>query len=387
MASAWRRDCGAVAVGRTFTPATVNGACHRPGARCRASFAEIRTITIDTEMRDSVGYVACDGVHASFLMGVASYRDRHDSGIERLDQGTVTTLLGIHEATFRYSNLLTDIALARETGWDGIELLNWKVQRFLDSGGSISDVTNALGDLRPLSLMYIQDIHRSDPERRAELFEECRSMCDTAASLGCGRVQLLTGPSDTEAQAVSSPSIAKSELCRETVANLRRICAIGEEYGVGFYLEGLTWTPLHSLGEVLGIIREVGCSNLGTVLDFWQLWNSGVSADDLRDVDRGLVVCVHVGDALDDHGARGGGDEAGRDVWLGDGKIPLQDWVSAVGYSGFEGWWSTELFGPRIAELELRPTFERLRESLARLCQASLPPSAKDAESGTEPSG
>ena len=58
-----------------------------------------------------------------------------------------------------------------------------------------------------------------------------------------------------------------------------------------------------------------------------------------------------------------------RNVWTGAGVIPLQEWVDAVKATGYDGWWSCELFSFKHYELvpwETARNIKALMEYLIR---------------------
>ena len=92
-------------------------------------------------------------------------------------------------------------------------------------------------------------------------------------------------------------------LARETVANLKQIGAIGRQFGVGFYIEPLAWTPLCNLSRILEILADAEQDNVGLAIDFWHLWNTGVEPDDVARIDGKVIRSVDVCDAIGPPGA------------------------------------------------------------------------------------
>ena len=84
---------------------------------------------------------------------------------------------------------------------------------------------------------------------------------------------------------------------------------------------------------------------MGLVLDFWHLWHSGATPDDVARLDRRLIFGVDFSDSLGPPGS-GTSDQSSRRVWPGDGVIPLREWAEAVRSTGFDGWWDNELYSP-----------------------------------------
>jgi len=273
-------------------------------------------------------------------------------------------LLALHTETTLTSDLPTDAAVARETGWDGLEVMAAKLRRYLDAGGDVSELVAQFDGVAPLSLLNLPDVERQAPAARTGLLQECEDLCALANSVGCSWIQLLTGPLDPRGTYSGLTGADWESVRTLTARNIRDICDLGARHGISFYLEGLAWTPVRTLEQLVEIITEVDRSNLGIVVDFWHLWTAGTTADDIARLDGSVIACVHFCDALDEPGGGGDPRQAGRNVWPGNGLIPLREWVDAIRSTGFDGWWSCELLGPLFWEME--------PEALARAARAQL---------------
>jgi sugar phosphate isomerase/epimerase len=266
-----------------------------------------------------------------------------------------------------YGNLLTDIRIAKETGHAGIEINGPKLKRYLAQGYTLDSLLPLLKDLPPVGMCYVQDIERQEaPEKRA-LLEETEAICITAKKLNCPMVQLLTGPLDPSGKYKGLTGRPTRELRDLTAKNLKAIGKIGSKYGVKFFLEALTWTPLNKLEDILATIDAAEQPNVGLVIDFWHLWDSGATAEQIAKLDKDLIYCVHFCDSLEKWGERGTFEQRGRDVWTGGGRIPLKEWVDAVRATGFDGCWSCELLSPKYWELDPWQTARDLKAFLEYL--------------------
>ena len=270
-----------------------------------------------------------------------------------------------------YCNLLTDIRIAKETGYDGIEIIGAKLYRYVQMGFSAESLLPHLEGFAPVALGYVQDIERHDSEGYAALLEECEKMCSLAEKLGCPMVQLLTGPigpgvgdgvpeSHKEIMGLSWP-----ELRKLTAKNLSALADIGAKHNVRFYLEPLSWTPSNTLQQGLELIDAAERDNIGLLLDFWHQWTSGTKPEDITRLDKNLIASVHFCDSLPIEGRAVTHDL--REVWTGGGHIPLKEWVDAVLATGFDGWWACELFSPKHWELDPWETASNLLELLKYL--------------------
>ncbi len=261
-------------------------------------------------------------------------------------------LIGLHNLAAKHANLLTSIRIARETGYAGIEIGGDKLRRYLAQGFTIDSLCPLLKETPAIGLSYVQDIERQAPKEYEALLTECEAVCTLAEQLGCPMVQLLTGPLDPSGPYKGLADRPWPEMCRLTAKNLKALADIGKAHGVRFYLEAITFTPLHRLEQQLEVLAETGRDNVGLVLDFYHLWGSGTRPEEIARVPRESIFCVDFCDSSDSFGERGDPGQRGRDVWTGGGRIPLKEWVEAVKATGFDGVWRCELLSPKYWELD-----------------------------------
>lgn len=275
--------------------------------------------------------------------------------------------IALHNLATRHTNLLTSIRIARETGYAGIEIGNDKLQSYLEQGFTLESLRPLLADVPPVGLSYVQDIERQEPRAYQALLDECEARCVLAERLGCPMVQLLTGPLDPKGSYQGLAGKPWPEMRRLTAKNLAALAAIGKAHHVRFYLEAITFTPLNRLDQQLELLAETACDNVGLVLDFFHLWNSGTQPDEIASVDPARIFCVDFCDSLDAFGERGDSSQSGRNVWTGGGRIPLKEWVDAVRATGFDGIWRCELLSPKYWQLDPWQTARDLKTFLEYL--------------------
>jgi sugar phosphate isomerase/epimerase len=251
-----------------------------------------------------------------------------------------------------HGNLLTDFRIAKETGHAGIEINGPKLKRYLAQGYSLESLLPLLKEVPAVGMCYVQDIERQEPAEYQALLQETEKICSIAEKLSCPMVQLLTGPLDPNGSYKGLTGRFSSELRKLTAKNLKAIGKIGRDHNVKFFVESLTWTPLHKLEDVLETIDAAEQDNVGLVVDFWHLWDSGATAEQVAKLNKDLIYCVHFCDSLEPWGQRGTHEQRGRDVWTGGGRIPLKEWVDAVRATRFDGCWSCELLSPKYWELD-----------------------------------
>lgn len=249
-------------------------------------------------------------------------------------------------------NLLTDFRIAKETGHFGIEINGAKLKRYLAQGYSLGSLAPLLKETPALGMTQVENIERQEAEEYKALLEECEDVCAKAEALGCPLVQLLTGPLSPYEPYQGLTGRAWPKIRDLTAKNLKALAKIGRDHKVKFFIEQLAWTPIHKLEQVIETIDAAGEDNVGIVIDFWHLWSSGATPEQIAKVNKNLIHCVHFCDSLDQWGERGTYEQPGRNVWTGYGRIPLKEWTDAVLATGFDGYWACEMFGPKYWELD-----------------------------------
>jgi hypothetical protein len=144
-------------------------------------------------------------------------------------------LLGLHTGSILYSNVLTDVRVAREAGYDAIEIVIPKLVRYLDAGYRPDDLLAALGPLRPAMINSFLHIERREPEFRRGLLAECERLCAVAQSLSCRVLQVIA------LNALRGMPWPEMRVC--LARSLAELADIAAPFGVTLALEPVTFTP------------------------------------------------------------------------------------------------------------------------------------------------
>jgi sugar phosphate isomerase/epimerase len=244
-------------------------------------------------------------------------------------------LLGLHTGSILYTNLMTDVRVAQETGYDAIELYTPKLVRYLDAGYGTEQLSAQLGSLQVGMINSFLHIERQDPAFRQQLRQQCGRLCDVAEALGCPLLQVvalngLRGEPWPEMRSKVGQSLAE-------------LADIAAPRGVSLALEPVSFTPLHSLSQALQVLDLAGRDNVGLCLDTFHLWTGGTPWDEVAALDRRLVAVAHLSDVTPRKGDEWSDDD--RDVLPGDGILPLQEGIDAIRATGYDGMWSVEMLG------------------------------------------
>src|SRR5579871_5559376 len=164
-------------------------------------------------------------------------------------------------------SLLEDIRVAKQAGFDAIEIIGPKLDKAISLGYSIEFVKRQLDGFPVVALGYILDIERQSPEEHAALIREADKRLAQAHELGAEYVEIVTGPLGPGLgqtggyQGLVGRSI--DEVVELTAKNVAVLADMAAERNIRLYLESLAWTPLGRLHDSLRMIDLVGRENVG----------------------------------------------------------------------------------------------------------------------------
>lgn len=290
--------------------------------------------------------------------------------MEILHNGTCTMACGV----------LQDIRIAKEAGYDGMEMIGPKVDAFLASGLSLDILTRHLDGFPVRALPYIGDIDRTEPERFQALMDECNLRFGQAVALGAEQVELTNGPIGPGVgvdDGYSGPQGSRDEIIETTAKNLKIIADMAGEKGLKLYLELLGWAELSTIEDAVDLLDATDRVNVGVVVDFWHFWVNGNTAADIGKLKAEQIFAVHFCDSLPPPTDGSPITHELREVWTGAGHIPLQDWVDAILATGYRGWFSGELFASAFHQHDPLLVASALRNTIQLTLDAALPPAQR----------
>ena len=270
-------------------------------------------------------------------------------------------IVTLHGLSTAHHNMRSDIRLAREAGYEALEMTEAKLLRYLDCGQRAEDLVTLFQkhDIRPVCINALKGVEVQALQARAQLIADARRLCQAAETMGCPVIQLVP--------LCALENMPWEEGFRLTVQNVAEIADIGREHGIKFQMEPVAWAPINSLSKSLRLIQETGRDNLGMVIDFWHLWaGEETTPDEVAQLDGSQIFGVHFCDGLRHQKGTEWVEGNLRGFLPGDGKIPIKEWVAAVKATGFDGVWSSELYSPKHWEWDL---MEIALEARARMEQ------------------
>lgn len=267
--------------------------------------------------------------------------------------------LSLHGVSVWYSNAVTQIRLAKEAGFHGLELLPEHLYRYLENGGTYEEFREFLtkNQVEITCINALKRIGRYKPEDRDVLMTEAVRICRAAAELNCPIVQIMAL---TELDHL--PEGERNEILRE---NICAIADIGKPLGIKFQIEVVAFTAFNSLQQGLDMIAACGRDNIGLVVDFWHLHAGGKTRpEEVAKMDVNLIYGVHFCDGRAARPGEAWDEWVQRDYAPGKGEVDIPAWLNAVRQTGYSGGWCPELLSPHHWEHDL--------SDIARECMDSL---------------
>jgi sugar phosphate isomerase/epimerase len=265
----------------------------------------------------------------------------------------------IHTKSIFRSNLATDLRIAKESGFGAIEIVGSKLDSFLESGFTTKDLDRMLKEnaLKAISINDICHIESPRPEALEKMLEKARIYSSAAEEIGCPSIQLVP--------LVELNDRPWKEILEITSNNVKKICEIGAEHGVGFQLEAVAWSPFNSLSKGLELIDAVGMDNLGMVVDTWHFWAGGeTKIEEVAKMDPNLIYNIHYCDGKKQPRDTEWDETKLRGYYFGEGDIPLEEYTEAIKSTGYDGWWSVELVSSKHWEMDVFDVAERLSKDM-----------------------
>ena len=264
-------------------------------------------------------------------------------------------IVTMHSLATMHSNVVTEIRLAHETGYDGIEFFLPKLERYFGLGYTAVELASHLQKykLQPTCINALLSIERQGEDRK-QLLKEAERLCTIAANLGCPILQIVPFNGLSH--------LPYDESFDRIIENVRALADIGSQHNIRLQLEVIAWTPIRTLKQGLEIIDRFGGENVGLVVDFWHLWaGEGTRPEEVANLDKNLITGIHFCDGKKIPKDRKWEESELRGFLAGEGDIPLQEWCDAANATGFDGPWSCELTSPKHWEWDTVALMRELR--------------------------
>jgi 2-keto-myo-inositol isomerase len=246
--------------------------------------------------------------------------------------------IGLNGANTMACGIAEEIEIAARTGYDCVELRDWKVAEFLkkDSPEILRELLRNNG-LRPIALNTIEPAYVASSEDLRRLQKDAEWRLSAARAVGCPYVvaSFYGAPKD----------VPEAAARRRVIEGLGVVCDVARDYGVEVLYEflGSRLSPFHTVSETMELLGLMDCENLGWLLDFYHFHVADGYLGGLLEADVTRLHLVHIDDARDLPYEALEIPNSER-VFPGDGVIDSAGILRALHAIGYRGPFSVELF-------------------------------------------
>lgn len=259
--------------------------------------------------------------------------------------------------TYRWS-FEQDVAAYARAGFSAIGV--WR-QKLSDCGETRAQELLAANGLAVSNLLWAGGFTGHDGRTLRESIEDAAEAIRLAHLLRAGTLVVYSGP-----RGGHTHNHAR-RLVRDA---LKDLLPQAEELNVALALEPMhvdcaaEWTFLTSLDEALAFIDGLGSPNLKLAFDTYQLGFSQIPMNRVAEIADRIAV-VHLGDG------RAPPHQEQNRCRLGEGVVPLGEFVAALTSGGFNGYFDVELLGEEIEASEYESLLAHSHQACQRLAQAA----------------
>lgn len=304
---------------------------------------------------------------AGATIAAMSHTNHHTRASENSDSGEFGGIkFCFNTSTVRGQKLdiVQQVDLVAAAGYQAIEPWMGDLNKYRESGGSLSDLGKRIADagITVESAIGFANWIVDDPDARAKGLEDAKRDMETLKAIGGKRIA---------APPVGAHKQAGPEL-PEIARRYADLLDLGAAMGVTPELElwGFSKT-LSRLGELAFVAAEAGHPDACVLPDVYHIYKGGSEFAGLAMIEATRMPVFHMNDYPADPPRSEIGD-ADR-VYPGDGVAPLNEIISMLHRHGFRGYFSLELFNrsywqqpaKQVADEGLRKMQASVRQALA----------------------
>jgi 2-keto-myo-inositol isomerase len=247
--------------------------------------------------------------------------------------------LAFNGATTMRADLTTDLQVAKDAGFDYLEIWAPKLRAFLEQNSTAQ--LKYLFDtarLSPLSINSIEHITFRDASAYESIKRKCEELSTIAAAIGCPCIVVVPGR-------LPESGASREEIIAESVRVLTELCEISAPHDVSLAFEflGQADCSVQTLDLAAEIVREVGRLDLGLVIDSFHFYAGNSTFEMIEALDAHLIQIFHINDAEDL--PREELEDRHR-LLPGEGILPLREMLAAFRRIGYDKVASVEIFRP-----------------------------------------
>jgi sugar phosphate isomerase/epimerase len=237
----------------------------------------------------------------------------------------------LNASTICTTPILRQIEVARQAGFEAIELWHDHIDAHLQAGGSLKEIRSAIDDsglIVPTTIYLAGWFQPSGPEHSKALDEVRRRLEQSAA---VGATYAIAGP---------PPGTADRTLGARHYAELLEL---GKSFGVKPAFEYLGFVDdINTVDDAIDILRRSAHPDATIVVDPFHCWRGGGPVSSMLQLKGRQIAISHFNDAPAEPAAETQQDS--DRVMPGDGVIDLNEYCRTLWSTGYDGFLSLELF-------------------------------------------
>ena len=237
----------------------------------------------------------------------------------------------LNASTIRTTPIIRQIEVARQAGYEAIELWHDHIDEHLRTGGTLKDIRSALDDHEitvPTTIYLAGWFQPEGPEHSAAL-EEVRRRLEQSVAVGA-------------TYAVAGPPAGKADRAMGA-RHYAELLELGKSFGVKPAFEYLGFVDdINTIDDAIEIIERSGHPDATVVVDPFHCWRGGGPIGSLRKLKASQIAISHFNDAPSVPPASE--QEDSDRVLPGEGAIDLTLYCNELAATGYNGYLSLELF-------------------------------------------
>ena len=237
----------------------------------------------------------------------------------------------LNASTIRTTPVLRQIEVARQAGYEAIELWHDHLDEHLRAGGTLADVRKALDDhgvVAPTTI-YLAGWFQPAGEEHVKALDEIRRRLEQSAAVGAKFA--IAGP---------PPGKADRALGARHYAELLEL---GKSFGVKPAFEYLGFVEdINTIDDAIDIVQRSGHPDATVVVDPFHCWRGGGPVASLSKLNGSQIAISHFNDSPAIPAASL--QEDSDRVMPGDGVVDLKFYCDQLSSTGYNGYLSLELF-------------------------------------------
>lgn len=248
-------------------------------------------------------------------------------------------LIGLNGATtMKNADLLADIEISAELGYDFIEIWKAKLYDYLKLK-NINELINSLvkNNMKAYAINSIENITFRNKEDLNYIKEELIRLCEIANKIKCDYIVVVPSPKPS--------GVSREEIKQESISRLEELSKITQGYDTGLAFEfiGTGNCSVKTLDDAWQIVKGAELENVGLVVDAFHFYTGGSSIQSIKKIPPDKIIIFHINDCEDLPIEK---LQDKHRLLPGEGVIPLREIAGALKSIGYNRVVSVELFRP-----------------------------------------